>query len=233
MDYLEYKNYLSHSGVKGQKWGVRRWQRADGTLTPEGRAHYGLNTQVLPNGAVQSVNFDASRGKDTYGILGKRNGKFAPSYSRTYKYAKKESKRYNKLIDEQAKKDYASIDEEYANREKKGHSEDNDAWRKEQRDVVSKNVNAGKNSVHQFLNDEWGYDKVKVKAAKEKGIKIANAALAALALTPVIVKGISLAKTYNKPEVKAVTPNININDILAKEAAKRGVFGDELKNITR
>lgn len=36
---------LEHSGVKGQKWGVRRWQNEDGTLTPEGRIHYGLKPQ--------------------------------------------------------------------------------------------------------------------------------------------------------------------------------------------
>lgn len=34
-------NYISHSGVKGQKWGVRRYQNEDGTLTEEGKRHYG------------------------------------------------------------------------------------------------------------------------------------------------------------------------------------------------
>lgn len=29
-----------HHGVKGQKWGVRRWQNSDGSLTPEGYIHY-------------------------------------------------------------------------------------------------------------------------------------------------------------------------------------------------
>lgn len=29
--------YLEHHGIKGQKWGVRRFQRPDGTLTPAGR----------------------------------------------------------------------------------------------------------------------------------------------------------------------------------------------------
>lgn len=33
--------YLMHHGVKGQKWGKRQWQNADGSLTPAGRAHYG------------------------------------------------------------------------------------------------------------------------------------------------------------------------------------------------
>lgn len=37
----EDKNSLGHSGVKGQKWGVRRYQNEDGTLTEEGKRHYG------------------------------------------------------------------------------------------------------------------------------------------------------------------------------------------------
>lgn len=32
---------LYHFGIKGQKWGVRRYQNADGSLTEEGRARYG------------------------------------------------------------------------------------------------------------------------------------------------------------------------------------------------
>lgn len=37
---MERGTYLAHHGIKGQKWGVRNYQNADGSLTPEGRARY-------------------------------------------------------------------------------------------------------------------------------------------------------------------------------------------------
>ena len=41
-----YQNELMHAGIKGQKWGVRRFQYEDGTLTPEGRRRYSERTGV-------------------------------------------------------------------------------------------------------------------------------------------------------------------------------------------
>lgn len=41
-DAIEKKEeYLEHHGIKGQKWGVRRFQNSDGTLTAQGRSRYG------------------------------------------------------------------------------------------------------------------------------------------------------------------------------------------------
>lgn len=33
--------YLKHHGIRGQKWGIRRYQNPDGTLTAEGKKRYG------------------------------------------------------------------------------------------------------------------------------------------------------------------------------------------------
>lgn len=35
-------NFLAHHGVTGQKWGERRYQNKDGSLTPLGRIHWGI-----------------------------------------------------------------------------------------------------------------------------------------------------------------------------------------------
>lgn len=39
--YSIHDYYISHHGVKGQKWGIRRYQNPDGTLTEEGKKRYG------------------------------------------------------------------------------------------------------------------------------------------------------------------------------------------------
>lgn len=43
MNYT-YTDELYHHGIKGQKWGVRRYQNEDGSLTPAGRDRYGAGT---------------------------------------------------------------------------------------------------------------------------------------------------------------------------------------------
>ena len=38
---MEKTKYLAHFGIPGMKWGQRRFQNEDGTLTPEGKRRYG------------------------------------------------------------------------------------------------------------------------------------------------------------------------------------------------
>ena len=37
---------LYHYGTKGQKWGLRRYQNKDGSLTPAGKEHYGIGKRI-------------------------------------------------------------------------------------------------------------------------------------------------------------------------------------------
>ena len=38
---IHYDSVIEHHGIKGQKWGVRRYQNKDGSLTEEGRKRFG------------------------------------------------------------------------------------------------------------------------------------------------------------------------------------------------
>ncbi len=58
-------NELCHWGIKGQKWGIRRFQNADGTLTQEGMLRYNdHNKENRQIGSKQSALSVAIRSKD-------------------------------------------------------------------------------------------------------------------------------------------------------------------------
>ena len=48
-DVIEEQNYLMHHCIKGQRWGVRRYQNEDGTLTEAGRKKYGSDDNIAYN----------------------------------------------------------------------------------------------------------------------------------------------------------------------------------------
>lgn len=47
-------SYLAHHGIKGQRWGIRRFQNEDGTLTAKGQKRYGEKV-TMHNGKTSIV----------------------------------------------------------------------------------------------------------------------------------------------------------------------------------
>jgi GNAT superfamily N-acetyltransferase len=45
--------YLKHHGVLGQRWGVRRYQNKDGSLTDEGKKHYMYRDRTIKAGKTK------------------------------------------------------------------------------------------------------------------------------------------------------------------------------------
>lgn len=89
-------DYLAHYGVLGMKWGVRRYQNKDGSLTSKGKAHReekkdskrkDVGTKRLDN-RVETLNKDIDKKSAR---LGMRNIKNAGEIEKNYQYVKKVS----------------------------------------------------------------------------------------------------------------------------------------------
>lgn len=62
---MSYESYLAHHGIKGMRWGVRRYQNADGSLTGAGQKRYGLidKAKKAINESMETRRYRAERNK--------------------------------------------------------------------------------------------------------------------------------------------------------------------------
>lgn len=59
---------LYHHGIKGQKWGVRRFQNKDGSLTPAGEKRYGDGGQTPKQQTKKSNSIDGTKVYSKHGV---------------------------------------------------------------------------------------------------------------------------------------------------------------------
>lgn len=84
-------NELYHHGVKGMKWGVRRYQNADGTLTAAGKKRYARDAREK-----EYDKYDETTGK--YYKVSKKTGRTDLSAD-TKRYANEDLERTKRLAD--------------------------------------------------------------------------------------------------------------------------------------
>lgn len=79
---------LAHHGVKGMRWGIRRYQNPDGSLTKEGQKRYGVKDGKISKKGSKTMAKDAIRGS----VITDRMAKYSE------KQLGKAEKRYEKAI---------------------------------------------------------------------------------------------------------------------------------------
>ena len=95
---MEQCGYLAHHGVKGQKWGVRRYQNDDGSLTEEGKRRYG-NQSSYKSGNFRKLLAPELRTKYSFGAIQEKHwakkSKKLNEKDPNSKAAQKASRNYN------------------------------------------------------------------------------------------------------------------------------------------
>lgn len=89
-------NYLQHHGIRGMKWGIRRFQNYDGSYTKAGLARYKTSEQKYDSAAKRTEN-------------AKTRYKSGEGSKQAYKAAKKEQKNAKKELS----KAYDSLKNDY------------------------------------------------------------------------------------------------------------------------
>ena len=91
---------IYHWGIKGQKWGVRRYQNKDGSLTPAGKQRYDKDVKRIRKTVVS-----ASKDLDSYYLdLSKQNRYFNPNTGNSIQI-------YNKELRDKAMKSSKKVDD--------------------------------------------------------------------------------------------------------------------------
>ncbi len=86
---MEFEIY--HAGIKGMKWGVRRYQNKDGSLTEEGRKRY---NREADKGDYDKTKDDGTRYKQT------KKGKTETLEFDPYRYAKEDNEALRGVLNE-------------------------------------------------------------------------------------------------------------------------------------
>jgi len=115
---MYYHNELYHHGIKGQKWGVRRFQNSDGSLTAAGKKRY--STSELRTMSKQVGEYNAGKSAINKKGVGER-AKLAAWYDAEDR----------KIYKNKSKMSQRDIDKAYDNLGKEFDRRFNESWEKQ------------------------------------------------------------------------------------------------------
>ena len=155
---MDYPTYLVHFGIKGQRWGNRRYQNEDGTLTPEGKIRYGYdkNTGKMSKAGLEQMKKDR---KFTKQYMKLRNGVFK-DFERDY--TSNYVKAYNKSADFMNKRGISEYNKEQEKKygkdfaKRPGYESD---YMKRFNKLLDKNMKS--------VEDEWYYNNSNIRKAAQ------------------------------------------------------------------
>ena len=133
------ENELMHYGVQGMKWGVRRYQNEDGSLTPKGKKKYSSNYKKYSVKAMNQLNK-------------KHNSMYTKAYNKAADYMNNGGiEKYNAQQEKKYGKKYA---------ERSGYVS---GYEKEFNKILANNYNK---SLKEFYDTNKNYQKAKALADK-------------------------------------------------------------------
>ena len=125
--YYYYGDTLYHHGIKGQKWGIRKYQNEDGSLTAAGREHYGYGeARKTYKNKIDAANdeyrYARKETKRAIASLKKNRNTMSKDeydeYLKEFKSYPSTSKKILKARKNAAKQEYKNSDEYKARKEK-------------------------------------------------------------------------------------------------------------------